>query len=130
MARQHISEGLKRFIREHIQTVFRLEVLLLLHRNQSRSFKSAEVANELGFEKDLAQEQLTALAATGLVVQSNVKESKYRYHPADEALGSVVDQLAASYSKQRVPILSLILAERSDSTRAFVEAFRLIRSND
>ena len=121
MVRQHISERLKRFIREQIQTVFRLEVLLLLHRCQYRSFTAAEVANELGIENELAQEQLAALGVTGLVVQSNVGKSKYSYHPADDELGTAVDQLAASYSKQPVPILSLILAERSDRPRVFAE---------
>ena len=87
MARQQISERLKRFIREQIQTVFRLEVLLLLHRCQYRSFTAAEVANELGIENELAQEQLAALGVTGLVVQSNVGKSKYSYHPADDERG-------------------------------------------
>ena len=55
MAKQHISEGLKSFIKEKIQTVLRLEVLLLLHNQQPESFTAAEVAGELGFEKEDAQ---------------------------------------------------------------------------
>jgi hypothetical protein len=47
MARQYISNGLKAFIREQVQTVFRLEVLLPLHREQSRSFTAADVALEI-----------------------------------------------------------------------------------
>lgn len=130
MGRQQISEDLKRFVREQIHSVFRLEVLLLLHRNQPNSLTAAEVANELGFEDDLAQEQLSALAGIGLLTQSDNEKSSYRYHPADESLGSLVDQLAVAYARQRVPILSLILAERPDRIRLFAEAFRLIRGND
>ena len=130
MTKQHISEGLKRFIKEKIQTVLRLEVLLLLHQKQSRSFTAAEVANELGFEKEAAKDQLTALEAIGVVVQSKTDKPKYRYHPLNTTLGSMVEQLAVGYSKQRVPILSVILADHPDRIRLFAEAFRIIRRNN
>lgn len=126
MTRQYTSDELKAFIRDQIQTVFRLEVLLLLHGEQSKSFTPA-VALELGFERDVAREQLRSLATLGLLVQSNTDEPKYSYHPANVGLGSMVDQLAVTYSKRPVPILSLILTERTDRTRVFAEAFRLIK---
>ena len=129
MAKQQISEGVKTFIREQIQTVPKLEVLLLLHREQSRPFTLAEVANELGFENDTAQEQLASLEAIGLI-ETNKDKSKYRYHPVNPTLGSIVDRLAIAYPKQRVPILSAILAEDPNKVRRFVEAFKLTRSND
>lgn len=129
MAKQHISESLKRFLREQIHTVFRLEVLLLLHRNRSRSFTAAEVAQELSFESDLAQQQLTALVTLD-VIRTNADQSHYRYAPVNAELRSMVDQLAAGYSRQRVPILSVILAEHPDRTRLFSEAFRMISTND
>ena len=129
MPRQQISEGVKTFIREQIQTVPRLEVLLLLHREQSRPFTVAEVANELGFENDTAQEQLASLEAIGLI-ETNKDKSKYRYHPVDATIGSIVDRLAIAYPKQRVPILSAILAKDANKVRRFVEAFKVVRSND
>ena len=128
MFREQISEGVKSFIREQIQTVPKLEVLLLLHREQARPFTLAEVANELGFENDTALEQLTALEATGLI--ETIEKSKYRYHPANETLGSIVDYLAVAYPKQRVPILSAILARGPNKVRRFVEAFKCARGND
>lgn len=128
MVKQQISESVKSFIREQIQTVPRLEVLLLLHRQQARSFTLAEVANELGFETDTTWEQLTALEAIGLI--ENFDKSSYRYHPANERLGSIVNRLAITYRKQRVPILSAILAEKPNKTRRFVEAFKCARIND
>lgn len=112
---------------ENIQTVFRLEVLLLLHAQQWRSFSAAEIANELGFETEPAQDQLTALQVIGVVRPSTTDESKYKYDPVNPKLRSTVEQLAVAYSTQRIPILSVILAEQPDRTRAFAEAFRLIR---
>ena len=127
MGKQQISEGVKAFIREQIQTVPKLEVLLLLHREQSRPFTLAEVAGELGFENETAREQLIALEAIGLI---ETNKDKYRYHPVNPTLGSIVDRLAIAYPKQRVPILSAILAEDQNKVRRFVEAFKVVRSND
>ena len=129
MAEQHISESLKRFIKEKIQTVLRLEVLLLLHHHQPITFTAAEVANHLGFEGDTTAHELENLEAIG-VVQSNSDRTKYKYHPRNSTLRSMVDQLAAVYSRQRVPILSVILAEHPERTRLFAEAFKIIRRND
>ena len=130
MNKQHISEGLKLFIREKIQTVLRLEVLLLLYWQQTRSFTVADVANELNLEREAAQDQLTALEAVGVVAQSSADKPRYRYQPLDASLRAMVEQLAAGYSKQRVSILSAILSKHSDRTRLFAEAFRIIRRND
>jgi len=129
MFKQQISESVKRFVREQIKTVPKLEVLLLLHREHSRSFTPAEVAKEVGLETDSASEQLTALEAIGLI-ERNLNKSNYQYHPANKKLGSMVDRLAIAYPKQRVPILSAILAEEPHKVRRFVEAFKCVRSND
>lgn len=129
MVKQHISADLKRFIKEQIQTAPKLEVLLLLHRQQSRSLAVGEVANVLDFETDTAQEQLTALQTLGLV-ESNPDKSRYRYQPVSSVLNSMVDRLAIAYRKQRVCIYSTILTEDPNKHRRFVEAFKLARSND
>lgn len=125
MSRQSISQEVKDFIKEQIQSVFSLEVLLLLHREHSRLFTSEEIANELGIETDVVQ-HLSELIAANLLVTTSAGISKYYYAPANRELASLVDQLAVAYSKKRVPILSLILAEHPDKIRGFAEAFRLI----
>ena len=130
MDKQHISEGLKRFLKEKIETVLRLEVLLLLHHHQPRAFTAPQVANQLGFESDTTAQELGELEAIGVVIKSNSDKSKYRYHPLNATLGSMVEQLATRYSKQCVPILTVILAEHPNRTRLFTEAFKIIRRND
>ena len=128
--KQHISDSLRRFLKEKIQTVLRLEILLLLHHHQPRTFTASEVANRLGFENDSTAHELRQLEAIGVVVQSSSDKTKYRYHPLNETLRSLIEQLAQHYSKHRVPILSVMLAEHPDRTRRFAQAFRIIRSND
>ena len=130
MAKQFISEGLRKFLREKIQTVLRLEVLLVLHNQQPRALTAPEVANRLGFESDTTAHELGELEAIGVVVQSESDKTKYVYHPPNETVRSLIEQLALDYPKHRVPILSVMLAEHPDRTRLFTEAFKIIRRND
>lgn len=128
MTKQQISADLKKFIKEQIQTAPRLEVLLLFHGQPSRSLTVGDVANELGFDLDTTHEQLTSLQTLGLI-EATFDKPRYRYHPATSALASTIDRLAIAYRKQRVCILSTILAEDLDNRR-FVEAFRnIVRRN-
>jgi DNA-directed RNA polymerase specialized sigma subunit len=126
MSRLNISQRLKKFIKEQIHSVFALEVLLLFHRNQSRSFTASEIANELGIEVEVAQQQLSELVSADVLTTTAGVKSQYSYDPVDEEVASMVDHLAVAYAKQRVPILSLILSEHPDRIRGFAEAFRLI----
>lgn len=130
MAKESISESLKEFLKEKIQTVLRLEVLLLLHGQRPRTFTATEIASRLGFESDTTAHELEQLEAIGVVVRSSSDKTNYRYHPQNEKLKSLIEQLALHYSKHRVPILSVMLAERPDRTRLFTEAFKIIRGID
>lgn len=128
--KRHISDSLRRFLKEKIQTVLRLEILLLLHHNQPRTFTASEVANRLGFENDSTAHELRQLEAIGVLVQSKSDKTKYRYQPPNETLRSLIEQLALDYSKHRIPILSAMLAEHPDRTRLFTQAFKIISRND
>ena len=129
MGRQQLSKELKESIREQIHSVVMLEVLLLLHRNQPRSFRAVETAAELGIEQEAAKEQLSALLAIELITQSE-GEPMYWYHSSDPGLSTLVNELAQAYSRQRIPVLSLILTKRPDRIRLFAEAFRLVKGNE
>ena len=130
LAKPQISEELRNFVKDKIRTVLRLEILLLLHDQHPRTFSAAEIAHELGVEIEGTQEELTALEAFGLAIQSPADEPRYKYHPANTWLRSIVEQLASAYSTRRVPILTVILADNSHRTRLFAEAFKIIRRND
>ena len=129
MTKQNLSQDIKRFIREKIQTFLRLEVLILLHRHQPRAFTVAEVADELGFEKETTAHELAALETSGLVAQSKTDKLKYQYQPLNASIGSLMEHLASGYSRQRVPILSVMFTDHPDRARLFAEAFRIIRSD-
>ncbi len=87
----------------------------------------AEVADELGFEKETTAHELAALEASGLVAQSTNDKLKYCYHPQNATTRSMIENLANGYSRQRVPILSVMLTDHPDRARLFAEAFKIIQ---
>ena len=121
MGRQQLSKELKEFIREQIHPVVMLEVLLLRHRNQPRSFKAVETAAELGIEQEAAKEQLSALLAIELLTQS---EGNLCTGIIPPGLSTLVNELAQAYSRQRIRVLSLILTKRPDRIRLFCGLLR------
>lgn len=130
LAKPQISEELRSFVKDKIRTVLRLEILLLLHDQRPRTFSAAEVAHELGVEVEATQNELSTLEASGLAIQSTAEECRYEYHPVNTKLRATVEQLANAYSTQRVPILTVILADNPHRTRLFAEAFKIISRND
>jgi len=107
-----------------------LEVLLLLHDNQPKSLNALETATELGIEEEVAKEQLAALVTIEIITESAGDEPLYSYSLSDRGISNLVNELALAYSKQRIPVLSLILTKRPDRIRLFAEAFRLFKGND
>ncbi|HEX2271243.1 MAG TPA: hypothetical protein VHH35_16980 [Pyrinomonadaceae bacterium] len=87
----------------------------------------AEVADELGFEKETTAHELAALEASGLVAQLKTDKLKYHYHPLNATMRSMIEHLASGYSRQRVPILSVMFTDHPDRARLFAEAFKIIQ---
>ena len=73
---------------------------------------------------------MCALVRVELIARSADYEPLYWYYPLDTEHTTVVNELALAYSRQRVPILSVILGEHPERTRLFTEAFKIIRRND
>jgi hypothetical protein len=81
-------------MREHVRSVFGLEILLFLHRNEGKEFRAADVARELGFDSYVAQEHLVRLSIIGLLIGSDYKDVDQNQHrgvhfttPRNRALG-------------------------------------------
>jgi predicted transcriptional regulator len=120
-----IPEGVRRLIAEHIHSVEQLEVLLLLRRTEGRSWTVDEVSNELVTQRDSVAERLEDLARRGFLARSGDPSPRYAYESGDEARDRDVDELADSYARRRVSVISLIFSKPSDTIRSFADAFRL-----
>src|SRR5687767_4484067 len=112
------------FLREHLQSITQLDLLLLLHTAPDRRFTATEVSRELRIPERMATGQLLDLARSGVLVAEDTEPPCWRFDPAGEH-ARVVSALAEVASKRRRAVHDLILSEPSSDVQLFSDAFRL-----
>ena len=119
------------FLREHISSVTQLELLVALARVDSAR-TVIELARELRIDPGHAEDQLSALARSGLLTSDG---SGFCYAPRGRALERSAKRLVALYETHRVAITTAIYTppadpSRSDPLRGFSDAFRLRKEDE
>ena len=123
-----LSKEVKDFIAEHVHSVLRLEVLLLLSEKRDKVWSSVAVDRKLHLTPDSTKAHLDELLSEGLLILvDGGTERLYRYNPSSDKLDKTVGQLSSAYATQRVAVLTLIFANPVDKVRLFSEAFRIIK---
>mgnify|MGYP001562281163 CR=1 FL=1 len=103
-------------------SVEELEVLLILHEANDRSWTALEINERLRSQESSIAKWLDALVALGLAQQG---DGRYRYAPASAKLARDTSALAEAYRERRIKVIELIFAKPSESLRDFVRAFKL-----
>lgn len=117
-----ISQDLLAFIHASIRSVWALEVLLLLKR-EDRPWAVETIVQELRASTSLVAECLSALETAGLMRRT--EDGGYLYAPASSALAELVDQLDQTYRKMPVTVVRAVLSSPNDKLQSFADAFRL-----
>ena len=110
------------FVRDTIRSIWSLELLLLLQRDNTRSWKVSELVVALHANTRLITEGLATLTSAGLV--ENEANCVYRYHPSTPELADTVTELAALHERKPVTVVRVILSAPNAKIRTFADAFR------
>lgn len=113
---------IKEFLGQNIHSVAQLEVLLMLRAEQERRWSAEDVGKILYVQPPMAKNMLTDLVQRGFVVQS---ETYFRYQPANEGIGAVIERVAQLYRERRVAMTYEIYSKPMNVVQAFADAFRL-----
>jgi hypothetical protein len=125
-----LSPAVRRFIAEHIESAEQLDILLLLHRDPSKSWTALDVSQAIYTVPASATLRLELLVGSGLVASSGASDPRYHYAPTSEGLEKQVAELAAAYAADRVAVIKFIFAKPPDALESFSEAFRLKGKKD
>jgi predicted transcriptional regulator len=115
-----LQNELPSLIRQHLRSVWGLEILLLLQKTAEREWLPDEIARELRATTSLVDINLKLLERSGLVAGEG---GRYRFQPASESLKSFVDALAEAYRERPVSVINLIAAP-DDAIQKLADAFR------
>ena len=109
------------FIREHVRSVWALELLLLLKADDERCWTVDELVAVLRASQTLVADNLAILGRAGLVLQDD--KGCFHYRPAAEALAQLCDELEMAYRAKPVTVIRWISAP-AERLRSLADAFK------
>jgi hypothetical protein len=109
------------FVREHIRSMWALELLLLLRREPERGWSAGELVRELRASGGLVEDNLRRFQTSGLVLADEA--GAWRYAPAGPALDGLCAELEAAYRARPVAVINMI-ARPADPLQSLADAFR------
>jgi predicted transcriptional regulator len=124
-----IPARVRDLVRASLHSIEELEVLLKLHAGGR--WTVAQLSCELRLPESTIEAAVQALAQNKLATQVGAERPwHYVYAPQAPEVQQAVDELAATYAENRVPILMFISSTaiervREGALKAFADAFRL-----
>lgn len=109
------------FAREHMRSVWAVELLLLLRRDAERCWAPEDLVRELRASSNLVRDNLAAFLKSGLAVEDDA--GCWRYAPAIPVLDDLATRLEAAYRERPVAIINLIAAP-PDPIQGLADAFK------
>ena len=129
-----VPESIQRFIAMHIDSVAKIEALLLMFRNPEQTWDSALLAKRLYITPAETAKILAELHARQFLDARELPKGSFCYRPATSELSAQVEQLAEVYSKRLVAVTHLIHQRAapppSNSLQMFADAFKLKKDKD
>jgi DNA-binding transcriptional regulator PaaX len=111
------------FIASSFRSVWALELVLHLKRNQEQAWETVDIVNAMRASELVVSNALTSLIAAGLVVQE--ADGQTRYAPASPDIERLADATEALYAKKPDAVRRIIISSARAGIAAFADAFRL-----
>lgn len=124
-----LSDEVATFLREKIESVEQLEILLLLRAQPDRLWTGDSVSTELNIVPSLAGEALEHLCRSNLLdVRVGREHVAFRYAPGTSELDRAVHELVRAHREMRVELMRALSANavqrvRTSAIRMFADAF-------
>jgi hypothetical protein len=115
------NQDLLSFVREHVRSVWGLELLLLLKRDPDRCWAASDLVRELRASTSLVSDNLQRFERSGLSMRDD--DGCHRYAPAGAALAELCDQLEAAYRERPVAVINMIAAP-PNPLQSLADAFK------
>lgn len=114
------------FVREHVRSVWAVELLLVLKRDPGRRWAAGDVVGELRASATLVNDILRRFERSGLVLKDD--SDGWRYAPASPVLDDLAGKLEAAYRQRPVSVINLI-ATPPDPVQGLADAFKFRGDN-
>lgn len=124
-----LPSGLEQFIKNRIDSVELLEVLIHLQKNLNTPVSAESLSKTLYSSALSIVMRLDKLVSLGLAATIPDSESMYQYAPVNQKDDQMVRKLAVAYAERPVAVIAAIMSRPTKNVQAFSDAF-LIRNGD
>ena len=114
-----VPDNVAELIARHIDSVEKLEVLLLVRGGRERAWTPDQVSRELHRGGASVERSMAQLCKSGVLERP--RPGEYRFAPRTPDLGRSVDHLAEVYAARRRSVVQLIASNPMDSVMTFAE---------
>jgi hypothetical protein len=121
MTNDPISDDVRVFLDECIDSVAELEALLLLCESPDQDWRVSELARRLYVDEAEAGKILSSLVSCELAITDG---TLFRYQARDTERHMLVGKVAATYARSLVPVTKLI-HDKTTGIRKFADAFKI-----
>ncbi|HNB22495.1 MAG TPA: hypothetical protein PKZ32_08765 [Candidatus Melainabacteria bacterium] len=112
-----ITPAAQQFLREHIQSVWQLELILFM-KGKSNALSASEIASQLYSNPRIIESALCDFVRGGIFKEKE-GSSVYAYEPASVEIADAIEQAGSAYAKKRLSVINFIFSKNdSDKTRA------------
>lgn len=130
MVAREVTPAVAAFLRQNIESLEELEVLLWVMDPPDRWWDVTALARSVGHDVSTARRALEHLASRNLLGIRVTNDIRYQFQPGTPALADACAACAEAYRTNPVAILRLIAELPRRSIRAFADAFRIRRDDD
>lgn len=130
MSEAALPQRVQRLLMSHIDSIEKLETLLLLQARTEEVWTASGVARELRITEASAAARLAELTSGRLLVRERGTPPAYRYSPANPEDARSVAELAATYAVRRVSVITFIFSKPLARVRGFADAFLLKKGRE
>lgn len=122
-----MDKDVSEFLQDSFQSVWSLELLLVLQGQSDRSWTPQQLIAELRSSEAVIQQGIKDLLAAGLILTEG--GDQVRYGPASDTLRSIVPRVIKTYQVEPSNVRRLIVQGSSEKLRNFSDAFRIVRKD-
>jgi hypothetical protein len=124
MSSEGLSDAVKGFIREHIESVEQIEILALVRGAPEREWTAGAVEGVLRGSEQSIGHRLAQFARAGILAKVAEGDEAYRYEPKTAALDSAAAATVEAYRVRPVLLIESIYKRPTDPAQSFADAFR------
>jgi hypothetical protein len=126
---ERLPAAVETFLRNYIDTLQQIELLMLLMKSPDRWWDAPAVAKAIGTDPTSARVDLERLGSRNLLAISISSEVRYRFQPGTASLQAATDAFQDALRTHGLDVFRFVSDTPRRAMRDFADAFRIRRDD-